>query len=272
MDWTEYAALDGLNATVLKEGRRSMKHLQHALNHAREDTITFGKGRAFHCLVLEPENFDRDFAIWRGGVRRGKAWDEFCGAHRGQTIIKADEYGHCQEMAASVMEHPIAGPLMREAGEAEKVITWIDPLTEVPCKSRLDKLTASTVIDLKMSQDIEAHRFGSLAARYGYHLQMAWYVQGLRVLGMERKAKIVAVEPVAPYDVATFDVDDAALYAGEEEIKEILAKFSAGMFSGLWPGRYWDGPVPLELPSYVFPDTSVAEDLGLILSHAEEEA
>jgi hypothetical protein len=269
--YEEYADLEGINASVLKEGRRSMKHLQYRLQNAREDTIRLGLGRAAHCLVLEPENFDRDFAVWTGARRQGKQWDAFCKATAGRTRISAEEYEHAKGMADAIAAHPIAGPLMRKPGESEKVIQWTDPLTDVPCKGRIDRLTADEVIDVKTSAETDSRRFGQLAARYGYHLQAAFYVKGLRALEMERVFKFVVVEPLPPHDVAVVAVTEDALYAGEEELAEIMRGVATGIFSGLWPGRYEHGEVPLELPSWVFPDSEVETDLGIILGSRQEE-
>lgn len=269
MTYEEYADLEGINYSVLKEGRRSAKHLQHRLQTQREDTIRLGLGRAAHCLVLTPDLFPLEFAVWTGGQRRGKAWDEFCAATPGRTRIKADEYAHCLGMRDAIKAHPVAGPLLAAPGESEKTIQWIDPDTELQCKARIDRLSDATVLDLKTTAELEAHRFGSLAARYGYHGQMAFYRMGLRALGMDRPAKLIAVEPLPPYDVAVFSLSDDVIWAGEEEVKELLAMVAAGAFSKRWPGRYEDGEIPLELPSWVYPEADAVAELGITFNQEE---
>lgn len=267
MTWEEYADLEGINATVLKEGRRSAKHLKHALEHAKEDTIRLGLGRATHCLTLTPELFEADFAIWEEGDRRGKAWLAFKEEHATQTIIKANEYEACVGMRDALLAHRVAGPLLRKAGEAEKVLRWKDEQTGLACKARLDKLTDDDLLDLKTSEDADARRFGLLAFRYGYHIQGAFYRMGVEaVLQRKPAVKLVVVEPEPPHDVAVFSVSDDDLYAGEEEARELLAKVSAGMFSGLWPGRYEEAEVPLQLPRWAFPEV---EGLGITIGGEE---
>jgi hypothetical protein len=268
--WTQYAELDGLNFSVLKEGRRSMKHLQHRLKTAREDTIRLGLGRAAHCMILTPDLFPVEFSVWTGGRRAGGEWNKFCAANQGRTIIKADEYAHCIGMRDSVRAHPVAKKILEEKGEAEKVLRWQDKATEIDCKARIDWLTETTLADLKTTADLDAHRFGRLAAQYGYHVQMAFYRMGLRALGMERVVKLIAVEPLPPYDVAVFGLSDDVLWAGEEEINDLLMRVAAGRFSGLWPGRYEESEIPLELPAYCFPESDPLE--GLTINSNEEEA
>ena len=65
--------------------------------------------RAVHALVLEPENFDRDFAVYEGKTRRGKAWDAFQIEHEGRTILNTREHGEAETIAAAVLGY-LPGP------------------------------------------------------------------------------------------------------------------------------------------------------------------
>ena len=93
----DYDAIQAVSVTRLKELKRSPQHYQHALtNPRRSDALTLGI--ATHVAVLEPERFLKDFAIWERRTeadamapRRGKAWDEFCEANEGKSILTADE-------------------------------------------------------------------------------------------------------------------------------------------------------------------------------------
>ncbi|MCH9838294.1 hypothetical protein K0U83_21705, partial [bacterium] len=80
-DYADYAGKTGVNWTRLKLARTSALHYRDT--PPRKDTGSLGMLRAVHALVLEPENFDRDFAVYEGKVRRGKAWDAFVLEHEG---------------------------------------------------------------------------------------------------------------------------------------------------------------------------------------------
>ena len=59
----EYDAIEAISITRLKELRRSPQHYRYALEHPKHtDALTLGI--ATHVAVLEPERFERDFAIW----------------------------------------------------------------------------------------------------------------------------------------------------------------------------------------------------------------
>jgi hypothetical protein len=271
MTWEEYAALPGVNFTILREGRRSAKHMEYRMKTQREDTIALGKGRAAHCLILTPDDFPIDFAVWRGEARRGRAWLDFEEANEGRTIIKATEYAHCIGMRDALHAHPIAGPLLASAGENEKVIQWTDEMTGVQCKARIDRVTEHEIIDLKTMKDVSARAFGQVAARLGYHVQLGFYRGGLRRLEMVRRPVIIAVEPLPPYDVAVYALGDEVLYAADEDWQELVRMVAAGQFSGRWPGRHEDGEVALELPGWCFPEVEGAADLGVIFHDSESE-
>jgi exodeoxyribonuclease VIII len=114
------------------------------------------------------------------------------------------------------------------------------------------------LVDLKTGSDLDAFRFGALAARMGYHGQLAFYRGGLRALGIDVPAKIVAVEKDAPHDVAVFDVTGDEILAGEDDVRELLGRVVECQQSGEWPGRYVAGEERLVFPRWFFGDGSAA--------------
>lgn len=268
MNFAEYAALKRVNASTLKEMRKSPRHYKWRLDHPMEDTPRLGLGRGTHTAVFEPDRFLLDYALWDGD-RRGKAYAEFCEQHPRQTILKAAEYETCLAMRDAVRAHPVAGPMLTPPGEAEKVITWTDEATGLECKARLDWWRVGLFADLKTTVDVDAHKFAGLAYRMGYHVQLAFYRAGLIANGLDAPPpKIIAVEASAPHDVAVFGLDDDALWAGDEEVADLLAKVAAGRFSNEWPGRYPEER-PLSLPSWAMPQDDESGDMGLTIGTEE---
>jgi hypothetical protein len=267
----EYLKIPAVNFSTLKAGRQSALAYAYRVEHPLEDSVRLAMGRASHTALFEPDRFLLDYALFAGPRRAGKDWDQFCAANKGKTILKADEYRECLGIRDAVRAHAVAGRLLAPPAEAEKVITWTDEPTGLPCKARLDWYRAGLLCDLKTTQDIEGRRFGATAARMGYHVQMAFYRAGLLANGLEAPpAKIIAVSVPAPHDVAVFSLDDDVLYQGEQEAAELLRMVAAGRFSGLWPGRYPAEEVPLQLPGWAFPsDNGDLNGLDLLVSGQE---
>ena len=256
MTFTDYASTEGVNWSTLKYLRESPLHYQHALVAPHKDTTNMALGRAIHALVFEPQIFEREFAIYEDGDRRGKAWEAFKDAHAGQTILKVNEIEAVAAAANAVRAHPLVAPYL-VGGQFEQPVTWTDPVTGLACKAKPDHLhpATRTLIDLKSSTTIDAFRFGRIAARFGYHCQLAHYRAGVTLgLGWEpAEVLIVAVESEAPHDVGVFVLDDDTLFAGAEEVATLLARLKQCRESGQWPGRYPERAALL-LPAYVFGD------------------
>lgn len=254
----EYFALDAVHWSTLTAMRQSPKHYRHRRDNDRADTLTLAKGRAAHTAVFEPDRFPVEYAVYSDGDRRGKRWEAFKEAHEGRTILKAEEYAACLAMRDAVRAHPVAS-LYLQRGEAEIGIAWTDEATKLLCKGRLDWVPHEfaprrAVVDLKTTTRLTAYQFGVTAARLGYHCQLAHYRAGWAALtGDLLPCVLIAVESVPPHDVAVFEVDEDALYAGTEEVGELLAMVAECQRVGQWPGAHPEQEV-LRLPAWIFGD------------------
>jgi hypothetical protein len=265
--YAEYALMNGANWSTLKHMRKSPLHYKSAIEAERKDNTRMALGRGAHTAVLEPMRFLRDYVLWEEGIRRGKAWDAFKDQNSTKTILKPEEYQLCLDMAAAVKAHPVAADYFA-AGVPESTIRWTDEQTGIECKGRPDWLSASrdALVDLKTTADVDAHAFAGVCARMAYHCQLAFYAEGLkRSTGRAYPVVIVAVEQKPPHDVAVFEVDEDALYAGWEECQALLTKLSTCRRENHWPGRYQDRQT-LRLPAWIWPDdesdTAIGDDLN----------
>jgi len=267
-----YFDLPGCNWSSIKWLRESPMMYRYRLDHPQADTPAFALGRATHSLVFEPLTFDRDYVIWEGGTRRGKEWDAFRAEHVDQTIFKPDEIDEAIAMADAVRRHPLVQPYL-EAGRFEVPLQWTDESTGLACKAKPDWLIDDRriLLDLKTCESIHGRRFGSKAARYGYHCQLAHYRAGVQAaLGWyPERVLIVAVEKGPPYDVAIFAATFEDLCAGEAEVAELLRMLKACRDADHWPGRYTEEQA-LQLPAWVTmdDDDDDPESMGLVVGGA----
>ena len=247
----DYRALPGVNWSTLKEIDKSPKHYKHGLESEREDTAAFRFGRAVHCLVLEPGEFDSRYVIWDGGRRYGKKWDRFQTDYSDSEILSENELYRAKHVAASVNEHPVAHGLLRQAVDREQVVQWTDSETGIDCKAKLDAV-GSMVIDLKTTQDVSPIAFGNSAAKYGYHGQCAFYHDGAVAAGYEltKDPVLIVVESVEPYDVAVYTLPDYVLDIGRMYYRRLLRQLHGCQQSGVFPGVCSDTMV-LSLPGWV---------------------
>lgn len=92
-------------------------------------------GTALHCLLLEPEEFDKRFIIAPAFNRRtndGKADEQRflkdCES-TGMTVMDAEQGRKLQLMRASALAHPAARWLLEAEGRQEASIYWKDKQT-----------------------------------------------------------------------------------------------------------------------------------------------
>jgi len=150
-------------------------------------------GSMVHTLVLEPEQFDQEYAMEPTGPRRTNADKQAFAmwqlAHRDKRQISREaqkEVCEARAMAEIVRTHPIAGLFLRAEGEVETGILWRDPVTQILCKAMPDKLVtgfgALCDFSLKTAADPRPEKFAWEVDRRDYDLQSALYRHAIEAL------------------------------------------------------------------------------------------
>ncbi|EBP8260970.1 exonuclease VIII, partial [Salmonella enterica subsp. enterica] len=105
-----------------------------------EKTKSLDTGTAFHCRVLEPEEFSKRFIIapefnrrTSAGKEEEKTFLEEC-ARTGRTVLTAEEGRKIELMYQSVMALPLGQWLVESGGYAESSVYWEDPETGILCR------------------------------------------------------------------------------------------------------------------------------------------
>ena len=273
----DYDKLDGVNFSTLKELRRSPKHYQHRRQNPRPPTPSLALGHAAHVAILEPECFLREFALWdatdedgKTRQRRGKLWDAFKAQNANKTIIRTDEYDRAIRLSRAVRDSREAMRYLVH-GRHEVAVTWVDQHTGLRCKGRCDWLTEidgeAVIVDPKSTRDASPWSFGRDAAKYGYHLQKAFYADGFeQALGRPVRSVIIAIETEEPYDVVVYRVPPDVLDIGRDEYRKLLETLSVCAQSNSWPGYGGGLEQELTLPAWAVPDEgNDLTDLGLVM-------
>ena len=251
MNFSDYSDLAGVNYSHLKEMARSPLHYQHRLTAPRTDTPAMRLGRAIHTAVLEPDLFPVHWTLY-DGRRAGNAWTEFAEVNASKGILTVDEYETVLNIRDAVHRHKVARRLLRY-GKSEVTLRWVDPVSRIRCKARLDHLRGDALTDLKSTKDIDNRVFGRLAANMGYAGQLGFYRLGLLATGHDiAPVRIIAVESAAPHDVAVFTVDEDILEVGVMEVRKLLHQVKDCRRKRRWPGRY-ESEESLEFPQWALP-------------------
>lgn len=265
MNFETYQSIKAINFSTLKSMRKSPKQFKYNLEHGYSDSVGKTLGRAAHCAILEPDKFATEFAIYKGKIRKGADWEKFKAVHGEESIIKKDEYEKTIQLRDAVRNNPVASRYL-SGGKPEHVIQWVDRVTGLSCKARLDYFNEIdgelVIVDLKGCVDVRLSAFQRECARGFYHGQLAFYQEGIAtVYGKVPKCVIVAVEHVAPHDVAVYKMGEAELEAGYSDVSDFLQQVATCQANNSWPGCYdaeqdlvlrkWDLGIPDESPEEI---------------------
>ncbi|HFV6317181.1 TPA: exodeoxyribonuclease VIII [Escherichia coli] len=208
-------------------------------------TKTLDLGTAFHCRVLEPEEFSNRFIVapefnrrTNAGKEEEKAFLMEC-ASTGKTVITAEEGRKIELMYQSVMALPLGQWLVESAGHAESSIYWEDPETGILCRCRPDKIIPEFhwIMDVKTTADIQ--RFKTAYYDYRYHVQDAFYSDGYEAqFGVQPTFVFLVASTTIEcgrYPVEIFMMGEEAKQAGQLEYHRNLRTLADCLNTDEWP-------------------------------------
>lgn len=243
----EYHGGPGLSKSGLDVMARSPLHYwSRYLDPQREPvepTASMKLGTAIHTAVLEPDEFSKRHHVAPAVDRRtkdGKAvWEAAVATaeEAGAELISASDALVCNAISAQVRSHPTARKVF-ETGAAEMSAYWTDRETGVLCKCRPDWLTLPLVVDLKSTEDASRDGFMRSAWNWRYHVQAAWYLDGVEQATGQRPDAFIfaAFEKTAPFACAFYYADQAMLEIGRAEYRRLLRLYADCLSADKWPG------------------------------------
>lgn len=239
---------------------------RYRMDNPPEPTAAFDIGHAAHRLVLGdgPEIVPVWFSDWR--TKEAREQREKVHADGGVPLL-GEDFKRVHGMAEVIEAHPVASALFNpDHGKPEQTLRWVDEQTGVPLKARLDWLPEARggriiVTDYKTTQSAEPEAFARSAATYGYELQAAWYIDGVRALGLDDDPGFlfVAQEKTAPYLVNVIELSAKDIELGRRRMRRAINLYKHCTDTDTWPG-YGDDIALVSLPRWVeYRDEAEAE-------------
>lgn len=261
VSYADYERIDAANHSLLRHYRKSPAHARVQMLSPRMPTAALDFGNAYHCAVLEPERFAREFVRGLDGVGNRSAADKaiqsrFRQQHYGKTVVVPDDFDQIRQMAEVLMAHETAAALLRAPGPNEVVAVWKDAETGLACKLRGDALRSwmgwTWVADLKTTKDASPEGWPREVHTYGYDSAAAWYLDGLDVLAPRpRRFVNIAQEKEPPFAVAVYELDEPSIEKGRRRSRRYLKRHAEALASNEWPA-YPVGVIPVSLPGWSF--------------------
>jgi len=273
MDNTAYHAHPAISKSHLDQVARSPLHYWAAFldqaRQPREATAAMAIGSALHTHVLELDQWDARYVTAPEGIDRrtkmGKAeWEVFTTASTGRTVLTKGDADLVMRMGRSVFGHPAAAMLLGLPGKAETTHMWTDAATGLQCKCRPDWLTddGRIMVDVKTTENASPREFARSIAQWRYHVQAAWYLDGVEQSTGTRPEQFlfVCVEKKAPFACAVYAADAEMIAAGAKTAARDLEVLATCKAADAWPG-YSDQIEPISLPAWMTPGSTQQQPL-----------
>ena len=244
-----------------------------------DSTAAKDTGTAFHAAVLDPANWEQQFAIQpvfpgRGNSNEHKAAKAaWMAANASKIPLDQTQYGEVLGLRDAVSKHAFSSELLRRLpGQNEVSVVVDDPATGVRLKGRFDRLIQweglTTIVDAKSCQDASPHGFRSQStnAKFLWYWQAAFYLELLYLLDPKRlklwrhtdangnslanTAFLFVAVQKGRQVAAVYRPGDDLLDLGRAKWKDALAMHVRGLTTGEWPG-YPNEPIPMPAPKWM---------------------
>ena len=227
-----------LSSTNIRTFKKNRNQFEYTLTHDLvKKTKAMADGTAVHAFFLERDKFDTDFVIKPADMRLNtKAGKEWALEHQSKIIIDSELGNNLYEMEKSFMDSP-AKLIYDIKGQTELSYFW-DDLGTIKGKCRPDWISddGSIVVDIKTTTDASPKGFQKSIANWGYHLQLGWYLRGLRKLGVPAKQFIfIAIEKTAPFCVGVYRADQDMINFAMKELDQLMPEIQTAMVSKEFP-------------------------------------
>jgi hypothetical protein len=254
----DYHAGPGISKSGLARILRSPLHFKTP----RKETAALVIGDSFHVATLEPERFEKEYAVLPAncspgsgkGMKERKETFLYDAEQKGQTILSQADYDTSRAMAAAVHSNQYAIDLLSN-GESELSGYWYDPENpDILCKLRMDWINKEEriIIDLKSTTDARYYQFRSSAFNNDYHMQSGWYLYGAtHITKVEHKNfYFIVVEKEPPYGIKIYKADPEMINIGLLECQRALEIYADCLAKDEWP-CYGEGIEILSPPEYL---------------------
>jgi hypothetical protein len=216
----------------------------------------FGHAAHLHVLGVGPPLVVVDAADWRTKAAKEQRAAAYEAGH--VPLLVAD-YDTVVAMSVALLDHPVASALFHpRGGKAEQTLIWRDGQTGVWRRALLDWLKHRpegggriVVPDYKTCKSAATDDLQRAIHAYGYHMQGATYLDGVRALDLDGNPAfvIVAQEKEPPFLVNVVEPDAVALRIGAQRNREALEIYAECVAADRWPG-YSDEVELVSLPAW----------------------
>jgi|TARA_B100000768_G_scaffold166672_1_gene170211 hypothetical protein len=201
----------------------STLQLEHYLNTEHKESEALLVGSAFHCFILEPEEFDKRYVYAPKIDKRTKAgkelYAEFLETIGDRKPVPAHYEFAFESMQERLSKHKNANELLKGAQEREVVHFWLDVKTGLKCKGKVDAQGHDYIVDLKTtSKKADPDSFQKFLNDYNLTHQAAFYANGTK----KKDFYFIMIELKAPFGIGVYKMSEDAIKHGNKSVDVTL--------------------------------------------------
>lgn len=255
MSNSDYRAREGLSSSDIKMLLENP--YKYKIGYKKPKSENLALGSAVHSLILEPENFKRDFLVMPDlnlRTKEGKeekAKLEYEAESSGKILIKDESYKKALDIVDNFKQRSVFD--MFKNGVSE--VSFFSEINGIKCKARPDYFIQDKgiILDLKTtSQENGASpdNFLKAIANFKYYIQAKWYM----LLTGAKEFYFVVLETESPYMLGVYELDKVSLDFAEKEILRAFEVFrNLDKFQSIFLDNLDYSKVQtLTLPNYVY--------------------
>lgn len=238
--------------------------------HAQDDfKDKFFIGTAYHMMTLEPELFDKTFAVpptqpkYDRRTKSGKEAFEYWEAtvyspwikeNDGKTHLDLETFNQLSAMKDATLKNARLKKIIENSAK-EVTFFWRDEKTGITCRCRPDAISMEfgIVLDLKSTgTGADFISFRKAMVNFNYDRQAAFYLDGIqKVTGRKMNFVFGVCEKKEPFGVQAFSPVEPVLEVGRLLYRKSLDRIAA-VHQGKAPSGYAQEIVDIDLPAWGF--------------------
>lgn len=228
-----------------------------SIKYEKQATETMKLGSAIHSLLIEPDNFNRDFLVMPELNLRTKEGRETKAKleleNKDKTILSNDLYIQATNCANVIKESEFNNFFKNGYGER----SYFGEIDGVKCKCRPDYIVndrgRAFIVDLKTTGfgGANPNEFSRKVANMGYYIQAAFYLELIEDI---KNFFFLVIETEPPYMIGLYDLDNVSLDYGREQIKKAINVYkNIDNIKNVYVDKISNETLQtLTLPNYVF--------------------
>ncbi len=245
--------------SILKSPRNYIAEIA-GFGEEDEEKDHFRIGRAAHMMILEPKKFQQlyvvmpDLGPMQSKYNRAKRDGWIAEQAVDALILKQAELDQLMWMIDALMDHPEAHKLLAN-GKPEVTGRFTHRPTGIRCRIRPDYFTwidnELFVSDIKTTRTDSPGLFSDQAGKLKYHLQLAFYFDGMEQITGHRPEGIalITMEKHIPYNVSVYWLDDEDRETGTQWYRYALDVLKRCIQTNQWPAPQTHAQM-LKFPSW----------------------